>query len=142
MVCDVSQLSSPPGLGVYSSGSESETEDSPDKPHTSSRGGGRESRSKSKAVAEKMPKPEEIAAAFKDTKAGGGGGGGEGFMPVPHSVQEKHRETVRTSSTSSSSKLSHTESVFLCVMLCIVHHSRYVSVWYCGEFLVQNATSF
>jgi hypothetical protein len=80
------------GLGAYSSDSESESGSSPDsKSHRGDDETKSSRSSKSKSLVPKIPKPEEIAAAFS------GGGGGEGFMPVPRSLQERQRTTSASS---------------------------------------------
>lgn len=77
---------------MYSSGSESDSEASPDSKSHSSRGESKSSKSsKSKLAVPKIPNPEEIAAAFGNTNTGGGGG----FLPVPRSVQEKQKASSK-----------------------------------------------
>jgi hypothetical protein len=81
------------GLEVYSSDSESESGSSPDgKSHRGDDEAKSSRSSKSKPLVPKIPKPEEIAAAFS------GGGGGEGFIPVPRSMQQRQRTTSGSSS--------------------------------------------
>ena len=106
------------GLSVYSSDSDSDSGNSLDvrdsKPRsregsksssTSSRGskskGGKET-----AVTSKLPNPEQIAAAFKDTTGGASGKEKSSFMPVPRIVQERHKDTSKSIS-SSSKQLAH-----------------------------------
>ena len=104
---------SPPhaGLSVYSSGSESDSEISPGNRDGKTRGrdgksGSKSSRSRgskdaSHAVSGKLPKVEEIAAAFKDTKETGTGKDKSMFKPVPRVVQEKQKEGKSGSGSSS-----------------------------------------
>ena len=104
------------GLGVYSSESDSDSGDSHrdnSKPRGSRDGKSSSSSSKSSkrkksskdVVTSKLPKPEEIAAAFKDTKAAVSSKEKPAFMPVPRAVQEKQRDSGKTSSKQSERQL-------------------------------------
>ena len=100
---------------MYSSESDSDSGDSPrdnSKPRGSRDGKASSSGKSSKrkksgkdVVTSKLPKPEEIAAAFKDTKAAVSSKEKPAFMPVPRAVQEKQRDSGKTSSKQSERQL-------------------------------------
>lgn len=99
------------GLSVYSSDSESDSGKSPDVPDSkgrsregsksSSTSSSRGSKSKGSkdSVTTKLPNPEEIAAAFKDTSGGSTGKEKSPFMPVPRIVHERQKDTSKSSSS-------------------------------------------
>lgn len=98
---------------MYSSDSESDSGNSPDvrdsktrsregsKSSSTSSKGSKNKGSKETAVSSKLPNPEQIAAAFKDTRGGVTGKEKSPFMPVPRIVQEKQKDTSKSSSSSS-----------------------------------------
>ena len=95
-----------PGLNIYSSGSESDSNDDTgerrEKGKTGKRNKGSSSKKRASATTSrsppsaKLPKPEEIAAAFKDSKESEKPSAG--FTPLPRIVQEKQRQGKATSS--------------------------------------------
>lgn len=101
------------GLSVYSSDSDSDSGNSPDvqdnktrsregsKSSSTSSKGSKSKGSKETAVTSKLPNPEQIAAAFKDTRGGASGKEKSPFMPVPRIVQERQKDTSKSSSSSS-----------------------------------------
>ena len=100
------------GLGVYSSESDSDSGGSrQDSKPRSSRDGKSSKSSKRKSgkdvVITKLPKPEEIAAAFRDTKAAVSSKEKPAFMPVPRIVQEKQRDSGKISASSSKPSEAH-----------------------------------
>lgn len=106
---------------MYSSDSETDMGGSPDARdgktrrdgQSSSAGSSKSTKNKgnketSHTVTSRLPKPEEIAAAFKDTR--GGVVGKSVFLPVPRIVQEKQRDGGKGSSSSS----KHSENWHMC----------------------------
>ena len=102
---------------MYSSESDSDSGGShrDGKPRSSRDGksssSGKSSKGKSgkAVVTSKLPKPEEIAAAFKDTTAAVSGKDKPAFMP--RAVQEKQRDGGKTSSSSSKQSETRTPCV-------------------------------